>query len=189
MSNVSVPRYREGKEGVTSAKHEAQAQILDMLHTWQSDLNLSQSHWEGKVRNKDENERRIKTKDIDSGRDSNLQPGKWPAMLNQLTYQVTRQLSAWVCVCKGYCFPKRLAEPVEHLTHHSNYIEQRSREVKSVKYYPNSQRGWELEHCDVFPPWGIRVIFETFHLEGSWLVDKDTSNSLCRNGDMDLAVF
>ena len=39
-------------EGVASAKCEAQAQILDMLQTWQSNLNLSQSQWEG--RNKDE---------------------------------------------------------------------------------------------------------------------------------------
>ena len=34
--------------GVASAKHETQAQILDMLQTWQSDLSLSQSHWERK---------------------------------------------------------------------------------------------------------------------------------------------
>ena len=35
-----------GGEGVAIAKREAQAHFLNMLQTWQSDLNpLSQSHW------------------------------------------------------------------------------------------------------------------------------------------------
>ena len=62
-----------GGGGAGKFDHEAQAQILDMLQTWQSDVSLSQ--------------REIKTKkergknDSDSGRDSNPRPGKWPAML------------------------------------------------------------------------------------------------------------
>ena len=42
----SWSRYQAGMadgEGVASAKHEAQAQILDMLRTWQSDLSPSES--------------------------------------------------------------------------------------------------------------------------------------------------
>ena len=48
------PKSREGEGeggwvgGVVSMMHEAQAHILDMLQTWQSDLSLSQSHREGK---------------------------------------------------------------------------------------------------------------------------------------------
>ena len=36
------------EEGVASAKHEAQALLLDMLQTRQSDFSLSQSQWERK---------------------------------------------------------------------------------------------------------------------------------------------
>ena len=62
-----------GGEGVASAKHEAQAQILDMLQTWQSDLT------QVKVRERERNKE--KETDSDSGRDSNPQPGKWPPIL------------------------------------------------------------------------------------------------------------
>ena len=42
----SVWGWGGGGGGVESAKREAQAQILEMLQTWQSDLSLSQSQWE-----------------------------------------------------------------------------------------------------------------------------------------------
>ena len=43
---------REGGGGVASTKRKAQAQILDMLQTWPSDLSPSQSHWERKSEKK-----------------------------------------------------------------------------------------------------------------------------------------
>lgn len=39
--------------GVVSAKCEAQAQILSMIQTWQSDISQCQSQWERKVRKKE----------------------------------------------------------------------------------------------------------------------------------------
>ena len=57
---------------VANAKCEAQAQILDMLQTWPSDLSPSQSHWERK------SEKKVT---VTQARGPNPQPGKWAAML------------------------------------------------------------------------------------------------------------
>ena len=58
--------------GGLSTKHKAQAQILDMLRTWQADLSYVKVS-ELKERNKEGKS--------NSGKDSNPQPGKWPAMI------------------------------------------------------------------------------------------------------------
>ena len=64
--------------GVAGAKRETQAQILDMLQTRQSDLCPNQSQWEER---KKKRKKEGKESDNDSGEDSNLRSGKWPAML------------------------------------------------------------------------------------------------------------
>ena len=99
-------------EGVASVKHEAQAQILDMLQTWQSDLSLSQSQWE---RKKWRERKRGKESDSDSwsGRDSNPWPRNDLPYSNQLSYQVTRQLSM-LSTSKSTCISMHPEHEIEN---------------------------------------------------------------------------
>ena len=53
-----IPSWHVQWERLASAKRKAQAQILDMLQTWKSDLSLSQSQWE---RNNEKTKRGKKT--------------------------------------------------------------------------------------------------------------------------------
>ena len=81
---VQIAKQIGGWGGELCGEREVQgAWRLNMLQTWQSDLNPSQSQREWKVRKTDKKEGK---NDIDSGRDSNPQPGKWPA---------TQQLGGW----------------------------------------------------------------------------------------------
>ena len=64
--------------GVASVKCEVQAQILNMLQTWQLNFCPSQSQWERKETRKKE----WGEKWQGAGRNSNQWPGKWPAMLS-----------------------------------------------------------------------------------------------------------
>ena len=68
------PNYREG---VTSAKHEVQAQLLTWSRPDSQILNLVKAI----KRERWEIERKRGTNDNDSGRDLNPRPGKWPTML------------------------------------------------------------------------------------------------------------
>ena len=81
--------------GEGEAKRKAQAQILNMLQSWQSDLSPSQSQWERKVRNKKKEmtvtQGGTRTHDLANGLPCS----------NQLSYWVTRQLSGWVRVLKA----------------------------------------------------------------------------------------
>ena len=76
-----------------STRH-MQAQILDVLRTWQSDLRLSQSQWERK--------RRGEKSGSDSGRDLNPRQ----IACHALTNWATRQLSGWVRVLKTEIYLK-----------------------------------------------------------------------------------
>ena len=75
--------------GCDECEAQAQAQLLNMLQSWQSDLNLGQSQRDRKVRNKDGEERGGKMTVTQGGtRTRNLANGLLCS--NQLSYRVTR---------------------------------------------------------------------------------------------------
>ena len=94
--NIYIRDGSKGRGGgdVRRARHTAQI-FRHMLHTWQSDLTLSQSQWEGR---KKAGEKKVtvtqggtQTHDLANG-----QPCS-----NQLNYWVTWQLSGWIRVLKA----------------------------------------------------------------------------------------
>ena len=86
--------YREG-----CGERKMQAQIFNMLQTWQSDLSLTQSQWERKVRIKTRKKEEKKT--VTQGRNQTHNLANGLPCSNQLSYRVTRQLSGWIQVLKA----------------------------------------------------------------------------------------
>ena len=84
-----VTRPQLGREGVVKAKREAQAQTLNTLQTWQSDLNLSQSQWERKVRN-----RQARKREKWQWLREELEPVTWHAACHALTNWATESMGS-----------------------------------------------------------------------------------------------
>ena len=96
LLSYNVAKFSWGGRVWRAQKREAQAQILDMFQTWQSDLSLGQSHWERKKLREIKKGKKKVTGTQGGTRTHDLANGL--PFSNQLSYQVTLQLSGWIWV-------------------------------------------------------------------------------------------
>ena len=148
-----------GVRRARSVRHRGS--VSNMLQTWQSDLKPGQSHWERKVRNKDEKEEGKMRVNYGGTRTHDLANGL--PCSNQLSYRITQLLSDWVQVLKAELPGIQLKQiPRWHVWWGGSY-------AQFLTYSrPDSQKWWvsyriwsEGRRCGKQEAWGTEAQFLT----------------------------